>query len=217
SANLTYRFAVGQYSVRLTLFSTTTPEADLATAEQDLLPQLESIAIVQHNKLVDVLTVATVTVSTNTAIEHLPESLAGATELGTTTVNFIEWYGITYNLESDEFPGFISGGLRRWQITARPDEVIEATVIEFATADQATAFVKELLPSLPDATELTLPETIADSADAVNNNGFLELQVAQGNFVIDLSLFAPFGSIDETAAVTDLVNHSETVVTNFVE
>lgn len=216
-ATLTYRFAIGQYSVRLTIFSTTEAAADLASVKQALLPQLESIAIIQNNKLADVLTATTVTLPTNTAIEHLPEALAGATELGTTTVNFIEWYGTTYDLASDEFPGFISGGLRRFKINARPDEVIEVTVIEFATPNQATAFVKELLPSLPDATELTLPETMADSAAAVNNDGFLELQTAQENFVFDFSLFSPFGSINETAAVTDLVNLSETVVLDFAE
>lgn len=217
SATLTYRFAVGQYGVRLTLFATTDPEADVATLTEDLLPQLELVAVTQHNKLVDVITNTAITVPSNTAIEHLPATLDGGTELGTTTVNFMEWYGITYELEADEFVGFTSGGMRRWQLDARPDEVVEVTVIEFETTDQATAFMKDLLPSMPDATEITLPDTIAAQADAINNNGLLELQAASGRFGIDVTLFAPFGEIDDAAAETDLVSLSETILTDFVE
>lgn len=217
SASLTYRYAVGQYGVRLTLFSTTDPEADQATVVDDLLGQLEAVAITQHNKLVDVVTAESVTVPTNVAIEHLPATLAGAEVLGTTTANFMEWFGTTYNLESEDFPGFTSAGVRRFQLTARPDEVVEITVIEFATATQATDFVAGLLPSLPEATEVGLPDSIAAIADAVNNGGLLEMQAARGRFAIDLTLFAPFGAIDETAATADLADLSATVVTEFTE
>lgn len=217
AATLTYRFAVGQYGVRLTLFSTTDPEADVATVTDDLLSQLQAVAITQHNKLVDVITSLAVAEPSNVAIAHLPTVVDGATELGTTTVNFMEWYGITYDLESDDFPGFTSGGLRRWRLDARPDEVLEVTVMELASAEQATTFVTDLIPSLPDATEIVLPDTIADQADAVNNNGLFELQAASGRFVIDTIIFSPFGEIDETAAEADLIDLSEKIITDFVE
>jgi hypothetical protein len=216
-ASLTYRFTVGQYGVRLTVLARSGEETSSASLVEELGQTLDALAVKQYNKFVELAYGDIIDSPTNVAIEHLPASLPDTTVLGTATVNFMEWYGLIYNLDSDEFPEFQSGGLRSFHLATRPDEVVEVIVFAMESAEQANDYVSGLLPSLPGATELTLPDSLATAADAVTGADLIELQVAQGVYVIDVSILAPFGVMDQAAAEVDLITFSEQIVDNFAE
>lgn len=201
-SGVTYRFTMGVYGVRVSA---------------DTLTTATNLAQLQAGKLADIGHAPNVELSSNDAVQHLPATVTGGTLLGTGSVTAEEWLGTTYNLESDTIPGFVTGGLRRWQITDRPAEIVEVTVLEMETADAATSFAEDLLPSSDVDLELELPASIADQADAVDNTDLFELQAGIGNYFIDITIMAPFGQIDVEAAQADLVAMSEAVIAEFKE
>lgn len=206
--SVTYRFTVEQYGVRMTVFDRGTDTQD------DLLELVSDLAGTQLTKFGDAL-VSGVTLSNNPAIQYLPADISGADYLGTSFVTAEEWLGTTYDLESEGIDGFVTGGVARWQLQSRPEEVVEVVVMEMDSEEAAASYAAGLIPSLPEATEITLPESIAAVADAVSNEAgqLVELQASQDNYMIDISILAPLGEVNLEAAAEELVTIAEEVLT----
>lgn len=195
---ITYRFSVGPYGVRVTLLDTTVTE------------KTTQLAVAQYNKIVELIYQDTITIPATASLEQLPITVPGGTLLGTAPVTGLEWFGTIRKFDTDTLAGYVSGAERRWRITSRPDEVLEIAIIEVETDQQAKDLAAGLIGNNTD--ELTLPDSIADRADAVAYDTLIELQSANGKFFIDISLYSPFGEIDLDAAKTDFVNISEAVL-----
>lgn len=198
---VTYRFVMGVYGVRVT--------ADTLTTATDL-------AELQADKLADIGHAPNIELSSNAAVQHLPEAVTGGTLLGTASVTAEEWLGTILDVESEEIEGFVTGGVRRWQMTGRPAEVVEITILEMETAEAATTFAAGLLPSSDVGIEIELPASIANLADAVDNANVIELQAGVGNYFVDIVIMAPFGELDVETAKANIVTIGQDVITNFV-
>ncbi|HBY73501.1 MAG TPA: hypothetical protein DEG44_02285, partial [Candidatus Kerfeldbacteria bacterium] len=210
-ASVTYRMTVEQYGVRITVFDRGSDTQD------DLLELANDLAVTQLRKIGDALVLG-VTLSENAAIDALPAAITGAEYMGTSFVTAEEWLGTIYDLDSEGVDGFVTGGIRRWQLQSRSNEVVEVVVMEMESDALAAEYVAEFLPSLPNTTEIALPASIADQADAVVNvtAELVELQASQDNYVVDLSIFAPLGVADLAAAQDELVTIAEEVLTGSV-
>lgn len=216
-ATLVYRFTVGQYGVKVQV-SDVTGAADMTAVQTDLLAQAEQIAEYQYEKVYSLIYSVGVEPAINDAIAHLPESISGTTFIGTSLMTDQEWLGLTYDLESENIAGFVNGGIARYQIDARPDEVVEVSVMEFGTAEEAEAFRDGLLvagAAAESGTEIALPASLDEVADAIQQDTLVELQAAMGYYLIDISIFAPFAETDGTAAEADLITMSEEIIGNF--
>ncbi len=217
-ATLTYRFTVGQYGVKVAVVDTGDVLDDTSVIQARLLEQASALAQVQYDKLSELLYRTVVATVTNDAIEHLPISVIGATLIGTVPLSAEEWLGLTYDLQRETIAGYVSGGLRRFQLEERPDEVVEVAVMEFSTPEQAQAFRDELLDGEDAAsgTEIELPATISNSADAIlQADTLVELQAAVDNYWVDITIYAPFATAELAAAEVDLIAISEEVLTSF--
>lgn len=198
----TYRFALGVYGVRLTADSLITV-SDLAQLQADKLSTLGHAPSIE--------------LPNNVAVQHLPTTVSGGELLGTANVTAQEWLGTINNVEATEVTGFVSGGLRRWQLTDRPEEVVEVVVLEMDSAEAADTLATGLLEFSDVGIEIELPASIAASADAMDNVDLVEMQGSVGNYFIDIVIMSPFGEVDNTAAKADLVTIAEEVVTGFEE
>ncbi|MBI5728593.1 MAG: hypothetical protein HY984_02470 [Candidatus Magasanikbacteria bacterium] len=152
------------------------------------------------------------------ALKFTPKSLAGFRYIGSVPVTSLEWMGVAIEKDKSKTPQFITGALSRFNFNTRPGEVAEVIVMEFATADEATAFRNDLIAEalrenigLP----LPLPAELDGVADAVEQESMLELQAALGTYVVDVNVFSPFGEINKFVAKEDLIKISQEVVNNF--
>jgi hypothetical protein len=210
--NVTYRFVVGPCSVKVRVFA----QGDLVALPVDSMKsELERMAYALANAQVERLesvlndqwfAAANLTDATtllpNAAILHLPESFSGTTLIGTSFFTQREWRGMEGNFDKD-IPGFQSGALRRFEIDARPGEVVEVAVFEFDTAAAAQVFQSELVNG-DGVTVLTLGTDLDPVGDAISINGIYELQMVQGHYMVDVSVMSPFGEIDPQAAEVDM-------------
>ena len=198
----TYRFAMGVYGVRLTA---------------DSLATVTDLAVIQADKLASLGRAPQIELPSNAAIQHLPASVTGGVLLGTASMTGEEWLGTINDMESAELAGFVSGGLRRWQVADRPEEIVEVVVLEMESADYPAALVAGFVSFSDVVIEIELPASIADAADAVDNVDIFETQGQVGNYFIDIAVLSPFGEVDAAAAKADLVAISEEVIAGFEE
>lgn len=197
---VTYRFAMGEYGVRVTAPSLE-EAVSLAQRQADLLSQIG------HQ--------STIILPYNNAITHLPATVSGGKLLGTTSVSALEWLTATNDLDSQGIEGFVSGGLRRWQITDRPEEVVEVTVIETNSAAEADTMTQILKEAITSDSAIELPNTITSKAAAISYDTVFETQGSVGNYFIDVIIFSPFGEVNASAAMADLTKISEDIILNF--
>lgn len=199
---VTYRFSMGEYGVRVTAPSLE-EVVGLAQRQADLLAQIghQPIVILPNSN----------------AITHLPATVSGGKLLGTASVSALELLTATNDLDSQGIAGFVSGGLRRWQITARPEEIVEVTVAEMTSAAEANTMTQILKETITADTAIELPDTIASKAAAISYGTVFETQGSVDNYFIDVIIFSPFGEVDATAAIADLSEISEEVILNFEE
>ncbi|MBI2415071.1 MAG: hypothetical protein HYV33_00220 [Candidatus Kerfeldbacteria bacterium] len=207
SDSVIYRFSADEYSVKIEVVAT----ADQFAAN-DLLAVAEQLAQVQQQRLTAVAE-GNITLTSNTAMERLPNTLTDLTALGTTAVTALEWRGVEHNFNSTTIDGFINGAMRRFQFNNQLDQIVEVTVMEFASTEQANEFQWEIIGQAP---TIVLPDQLSNTANAVDFGELVELQSRQGNYVIDISIFAPFGKIDKTGATADLKTVAAEVLGNFV-
>lgn len=219
--NVTYRFVVGPCSVKVRVFA----QGDLVALPVDSMKsELErmayALASAQAERLEAVLNdkwfaaadlTDTTTLLPNAALLHLPESLSGTTLIGTASFTQREWRGLEGNFDQD-IPGFQSGVLRRFEIETRPGEVVEVALFEFGTPTAAQAFQSELVKG-EGYTVLALEEDLEAVADAVTLDEVMyELQMVQSHYMVDVSVFSPFGEIDPQAAEADMQAFAQEVL-----
>lgn len=217
TARLTYRFTVGQYGAKIHVIDVS-GETDMLVAETNLLAQAAELARYQYTKLSDLLYGSGQEVVMNDAMNHLPQTVSGTTPIGLTELIDDEWLGVQGDMISPEINGFVSGGLSRFRLDGRPDEVVEIVVMEFKTAAQAEAFRDELLSvglAAEVGTPITLPPALDSVADALGQDTMLELQATLDNYLVDVAVFAPFTEMNTTAAETDLIDFANEVIENF--
>ncbi|OGY79326.1 MAG: hypothetical protein A3B74_00570 [Candidatus Kerfeldbacteria bacterium RIFCSPHIGHO2_02_FULL_42_14] len=152
----------------------------------------------------------------NVAVSRLPHVLPNSTYIGEATVTDKEWFGMTKEFDKEVLPGFISGGLVRHKIDSRKDEVVEIILLEFDAPTIPDAYKKNFVQSGGSAVEeITLPAHIDLTSDAIIQDTIAELQSAQGNYLIDVSIFSPFNTIDREAATQDLLIITDYYLKNF--
>lgn len=217
-AHLYYRFTYGPYSVKVEVVDTGFVGDDASEIQARLLKIAEPLAQRQYQKLADLLAAPTTETPTNTALEHLPRAVDGLTLIGTVPVTAEEWLGVSYDMTADDIPGFVSGGMNRFSIDAQSDHVAEIAVLEFDTPERAQAFQKELLTTgaaAANGSELDLPDSIAATADAMEQDTLTEAQAFAGNYVIDVTVFTPFTDINLGVAREQVKIISDQVFTTF--
>lgn len=187
-AYMIYRFIVGQYGVRIDLVDTGYVFDDNSVIYDRLNPLVYRLALAQLDRLQIVLADDTVALTETPALTMLPETPDGTNLLGTGALTAEEWMTLTGDTES-ELNGFTSGAIRRFLLDERPDEVLEVVVMEFATAEQAEAL---------------LADFVVPAADS----GIVETQKVKDYFFYDISLFSPFGEMDNAAATADLTTYA---------
>ncbi|MBI4836586.1 MAG: hypothetical protein HY817_04985 [Candidatus Abawacabacteria bacterium] len=210
--HIVYRFTLGIYGVKIALPTTAKQIANDADQKTGLAALASQIAKVQSQRLVD-LSKDKLTIATNNAMQRLPEKISGTQWIGTLPVSDQEWLGTQHEFKADTLPGFVSAGLSRFAILERPNEIVEVTVLEFKTSADAQRFQSELVPfaQSQEGEVLKLPPSlIAKKADAVAQKfGMVELQAAPSNYVVDVSIFAPFADTNMEMAKKDIIKMSE--------
>ncbi len=213
-AGLTYRFTLENYSVRVTVYTILENATD-DEIQKELLPIVEVLAKAQYERLSKVLNGSIIGPETNPAMEKLPEAIAGTDLIGTATVSALEWRGVEGSFEESGIPGFKSGALSVFKMQSRPDELVEITVMEFDTQESAKNFQQQLLPE--GVAPIKLSEALDETSDAISFPGGFELQSFQGNYMIDVSIFAPFGEIaEESVVMADMEKITTEIISGFL-
>lgn len=207
-AVLTYRFSVGQFAAKVELVDVGNVTDEANVIQQRLLNQVLPLAQAQYDTLVQLVSAPTTDVPSNVAITQLPETIPGASYIGTTVVTDAEWRGLSQD-DRVAIPGLVSAGLSRFSLTSRPSEVVEVVIFEFDTATAANQFRDELKDN---GEVITVPDTLADTAVAITTDNMVELQAAEENFVIDISIFSPFEETNLAVAETELMTIAEKIV-----
>ncbi len=159
-------------------------------------------------------------VDKNDASERLPVSLEGATYIGSSAFKASEWIEMTHE-DGTKLAGFQSGGLSRFQLVARSEEILEVSVMKFEENKQAIAYRDSLLVGGAFADEngkaIKLPENLAKDALAMHTDYVAEFEFVRGPYLIDVVIFSPFGEINKTASEADIVKFGEMVMNWFNE
>lgn len=224
-ASVTVRLVDGAIGGKVQVFDMDSSVTSAEQAKSKLLPVAEKMAKKQASKISDLLlgTTRFSNEASNRAMAKLPESVAGATAIGQAKVKDTEWLAITGDLTSDSMPGFASGALARFQVTARPNEAIEVTVLEFDSADRAKEYYSKFLTEgvavdeSIGAQQMTLPSDLADEAAGLLQETLVEIQSAQGKFLVDVSIISPYTTIEKDAAVADVTEIARTILGSFTE
>ena len=153
----------------------------------------------------------------NDAILQLPGTISGTKLIGTVPVSDQEWLGTDGTYKRDSVAGYVDGGLRRFSIVSRPHEVVEVIFMGFRTSDDAKKYFDERKPSAKDDTIeiVSLPKTLTDkgaNALYVIKGEVADLEAVKGNYMVDLAIFSPFGSVDKAAAEKDLARMAEEIL-----
>lgn len=156
----------------------------------------------------------------NEAMKRLPMTLSGATYIGSTGVTKSQWISLTREDEA-KLVGFKSGGLSRFKLDARPDEVVEVVVMEFDKNENALAYRNSLTVGGAFAEEngqvITLQGEMAKDAIAMMTDFVTELEFVRGPYLIDISIFSPFAERNEEAAKVDIVTFGQQLTDWFKE
>lgn len=211
---LTYRFTVDNYAVRVTVH-TLLENPTVEEIQEELLPTLELLAKAQYNRLLNVINGSITGPETNPAMEKLPKTVSGTDFLGTAVVSALEWRGLEANFKETDISGFKSGAISYFKIQSRPDELLEVTIMEFDGEESAKSFQEQLIPVTPidGVSPLELSEELDETSDALSYEWGVELQSYQGNYMIDVSILAPFGEItDKDATIADLEKMTKEII-----
>lgn len=196
-----YRFTFGNYVFKVQMFPLAHDTSSLTEATRLAAAQL------QHFE--DVLSGQIALPEETAAMKTVPTTLTGGTYIGTAPVTEEEWLSA---IVADDIAGMTDGALSRFSWQARPGEVIEVTALEFLSESLAQEYQAYLVLDVAEDEVVTLPETMGDYVDAIGDEYIVELQAVRDNFVIDVSIFAPFGTLDPEAARTDLIPIAQEVL-----
>lgn len=211
-AYMIYRFSTGIYGVRLDLVDSGDPLDDAQVIYDRLLATAHRLALLQQQHLAAALTNPPA-VPPSAALNDLPGTLPGATLLGTTTLTPDQWRMLTADY-TNPLTGFISGGVRRFHLTSRPNEVIEIIMIEFTDGAQAKA-LRDLLKQ-PGDTDVVLPADLSSTGGiGVVRDNLVELETVYDHYFIDVSVFAPLTDSDTTAGQADAITAMQATLASF--
>lgn len=216
-ASVIIRFSLGTLATKVQVMATDPLITD-AEIQANLIPLAKLLAQAQADRLDAFMANTLPEWETTPPLVKAPTSLTGGTYVGTVFVSEEEWLGVTGDYSQDaDISGLVDGALSRFIVDARPEEVAEVTVMQFSTNSLAEAFQAELLvdPSLTESIPVELSGDLDTAADAVASASIAEMQIVVENYVIDLSIFSPFGSFDQAAASADLVTMGQDILTNF--
>lgn len=217
-ASMTYRFTVNTLAVKVQVFSTTDAILSDADIQAELTLLATNVAQAQLTRLQHFLDGALPDIEQTRAYLKVPRTLTGTSLVGSVPVTEEEWLGVTgeYSLEAD-VPGLYNGAMSRFSVTARPEEVVEVTALEFLNNSLAQSFQDQLLSEngVTEGKEITPPEELADAVDAIAYEDVVEAQIVIENYVIDVTLFSPFGEFDKAAAGTDVITMSQEIFNQF--
>lgn len=217
SAAVFYRFQLDRYTAKVAVYDTDESSASEAELQAELEPQAYALAVLQAEKL-EQLSAGTLdnSILYPDTYNLLPDAITGATLLGSTEVTETEWITVERNFSKD-IPYLESTVMNRFQVNARPDEVIEIVVFNFFNSDYADSFTNEFIGAEDE--ELLLPYFLVDSSSAkyLPDGYGIELQGRYKNYVVDVTIMAPFGEFDTDAAITDLEQAADQVLTKIRE
>lgn len=194
AATLAYRFTIGSYSakVEVALLSDTPRQND--AIKNVLRPIARALATQEEKRLRSVLKQGTA--PTNAVMARLPKTITGTGVLGTAPVTAREWRGLERNLDIDTITGYKEGAVRRFQINARPDEVVEIVVMSFDSAAAAKTFQQGLTQKRN--TVLDFPADLKNSTVGFreDKHQLMEAQTVSGTYLIDVTVMSPFSELD---------------------
>jgi hypothetical protein len=215
-ASILYRFTVQNYVAKVQLFTTVNDTAASdAVIQEQLLPMATALAQQQADHITTLLAGTFPVPALSATQKLLPPTLNNTRYIGMVPFSAAEWLAVTNALKKKTIVGFSDGALNRFQLNSRPQEVVEVAVMQFNSPTTAKQFLAELVKD--PATSLELPATFGEYSHAIqeDNFGLVELRAVKGQYVIDISIFAPFGDINMAAASTDIITISDEVLTNF--
>lgn len=200
AASVTVRFTRDTFANRITVYAVGNETTD------DITPLAIAVAQAQDNRLIDFLDNDLPPVESSSSLVSLDlVNLSAATFIGKVPVTEDEWLTVTGEDGVDAtVTDFHDAALSRFISVDRLDEVVEVTILNFSNPDSAATYQTELVGNNSN-NEIILPATIADVADAIGNSNIVETQMAKGSYVIDVSVFSPFGTLDKAAATDDLI------------
>lgn len=217
AASVTVRFSLNTLAAKVQVFSTQDLTTD-AEIQATLVPLAKAVAQAQTDRLDSFLANTLPEFEQTPPLVKAPRTLPGATLIGTVFLSEEEWLGVTGDFRQEaDVEGLLDGAVSHFLITARPEEVVEVSVMQFFTNSLAERFQAELLvdPDLTGSTEVELAGSLATAADALASESIVEMQIVVENYVIDVSIFSPFGTLDAEAAKADLVTMGQDILNNF--
>lgn len=218
SASVTVRFTQGSIAAKVQVFATGGGVYSDSELQAGLSSVAKAVAQAQANRLTSFLDNTLDGPEQTASLSKTPTTLVGGTFVGSVPVTEEEWLGVTGDFsQAADISGLMDGALSRFSVDARPEEVAEVTVLQFLTNSLAESFKSDLLNDLEStgSTEVVLSGDLAEAADAVVSESVAEIQIVQDNFVIDLTIFSPFGEFDMEAAQADVVTMGQDLLTNF--
>lgn len=224
-AHVTIRLYDGLVGSKVQVFDTAGNIQNSNQAAEELLPIAEKLAAEQETNLETSIfgTRRFSQITLNDAMQQLPETINGATLIGMSEVKDTEWLAITGDFQTEKMKGFVSGGLVRFRLDARPDEAVEVTVLEFdspeTAADHHSTFLTQGVAVDPQAgaQQFELPDDLASAGKGLIQPTLAEIQSPQGAFLVDVSVLSPFQEIDKDAAIEDVIAISRSFLSGFAQ
>lgn len=216
-AAVIYRYQIDRYAAKVAVYETDSTPAFDADVQAELEPQAYALAVAQAERLQQLVDgTLDEPILYQEVYDLLPATLSGTTPLGSSPVTATEWLTIERNF-SGVFNGFDSAALRRFQVNDRPDEVVEVVIFKMLNKEYADGFISDLVGKADD--EYLLPYFLVDSSKAKYLPGGygIELQGQYKNYIVDVTIMAPFGAFDSEAAGADLETMSDEVLTHIRE
>lgn len=210
-AGLNYRFLVGRFAARVGL---NFPAGTTPQQAKRWLPQLHELAVAQALRLQQLEKGKLKSSFPKELSKLLPKKFPGTSLLGTALFTAQERRATEHSFKSrGKIAGFRTGILRRFLLNDRPEEVVEVAVLEFDSAAAAWAFKTELRhakgPQIQVASDLAGHSMAKDFGDLV------ELQSVQDRYVIDVTVMAPFGTLNKGLAKNELSTFTQQTLVGF--
>lgn len=210
-ANVTIRFTRSTLAVKVTVYASSEEESTALDLPTLLTPMALAVAEAQDARLQDFLanTLPVVEASPSLTSSALV-NLSNTTLVGRIPVTEEEWMGVTadYGIDSN-ISGLADAALSNFSVDARSEEVVEVTILDFYVSDIAPEYQSLLVTDENAETEVELPADIAEVADATATETIVESQMVKGNYLIDVSVFSPFGTLDQAAATQDMIKWTQ--------
>lgn len=211
SASLTYRFQFGRFAARVGL---NLPAGTTKQQAKRWLPEVYELAAAQASRLRQLEKGELKPDFPKEIVNLLPKKLPGTSLLGTALFTAQERRAMEHNFQTrGRIAGFRAGILRRFVLNDRPEEVVEVAVLEFDSGHSAAVFKAELQhskgPQIQIASDLTGHSLAKDFGDLV------ELQSVQDRYVVDVTLMAPFGTLNKGLAQNELSTFAQKTLVGF--